>query len=67
MTSYAPKSSKIELSGAAKTKGFSKLVIVKQCASRRRGDERARNLSMIGSFKEIGLDAGGMKLNFLLV
>ena len=43
MISYAPISSKIE-----------DLVIIYQCAIRRRMYEGARNLRKIGSFKEIG-------------
>ena len=37
-----------------KTKGLSKLVIVKQCVSRQWMDEEARRLRRIGSNKEIG-------------
>ena len=37
-----------------KTKGLSKLVIVKQCVSRQWIDEEARRLRRIGSIKEIG-------------
>ena len=37
-----------------KTKGISKLVIVKQCVSRQWMDEEARRLRRIGSIKEIG-------------
>ena len=37
-----------------KTKGLSKLVIVKQCVSRQWMDEEARRLRRIGSIKEIG-------------
>ena len=53
MTSFAPISSKIKLSGATKNKGLSKLVIVKQCVSRQWMDENARKLRRIGSIKEI--------------
>ena len=37
-----------------KTKGLSKLVIVKQCVSRQWMDEEARKLTRVGSIKEIG-------------
>ena len=37
-----------------KTKGLSKLVIVKQCVSRQWMDEEARRLMKVGSIKEIG-------------
>ena len=37
-----------------KTKGLSKLVIIKQCVSRQWMDEEARRLRRIGSIKEIG-------------
>ena len=37
-----------------KTKGLSKLVIVKQCVSRQWMDEEARRLRRIGGIKEIG-------------
>ncbi len=37
-----------------KTKGLSKLIIVKQCVSRQWMDEEARRLRRIGSIKEIG-------------
>ena len=37
-----------------KSKGLSKLVIVKQCISRQWMDEEARKLRRIGSIKEIG-------------
>ena len=38
-----------------KTKGLSKLIIVKQCVSRQWMDEEARRLRRIGSIKEIGI------------
>ena len=53
MTSFAPISSKIKLSGATKPRG-EKLVIVKHCVSRQWMDEEARRLRRIGSIKEIG-------------
>ena len=37
-----------------KTKGLSKLVIIKQCVGRHWMDEEARRLRRIGSIKEIG-------------
>ena len=37
-----------------KTKGLSKLVIVRQCVSRQWVDEYARKLRRTGSIKEIG-------------
>ena len=37
-----------------KTKGLSKLVIVRQCVSRQWMDEEARRLRIINSIKEIG-------------
>ena len=54
MTSFAPVSLKIKVSGATKTKGFSKLVIERQCVSRQWMGEEARRLRRIGSIKEIG-------------
>ena len=45
MTSFAPISTEI------KTKGLSKLVIVKQCVSRQWMDEEARRLRRIGKCK----------------
>ena len=51
-----------------KTKGLSKLVIVKQCMSRQWMDEDARKLRRIGSIKEIGfLNVGRMKLYYILI
>ena len=52
-TSFAPIPSKIKLSGATKTKGLIKLVIVKQCVSRQWMGEDGRKLMRIGSIKEI--------------
>ena len=55
MTSFVAISSKIKQARwRDKTKGLSKLVIVKQCVSRLWMDEEAMKLRGIGNIKEIG-------------
>ena len=53
ITSLAPISSKIELSGATKPR-IKQTRNRKQCVSRQWMDEKARRLRRIGSIKEIG-------------
>ena len=60
-TSFALISSKIKLKWHDKTKGLSKLVIIRQCVSHQWMDEDARKLRWICSIKMF-LDVGGMKL-----
>ena len=54
ITSFAPISLKIKLSGATKPRDYTQTCNRKQCVSRQLMDEEARRLRRIGSIKEIG-------------